>query len=109
MVAYPSWSYFPRNTRPPEWVDALVVATHAVRSQLNSVPAPAVGDDRTSDAVLAKLRPGLQSLGYQVESGKTAKQNITRPVLYGDDGKPEVSYDIDAFHDLLGIAVEVEA
>ena len=109
MVTFPSWSYFPRNTRPPEWVDSLVAATLAVRGQLDSVPAPSVGDDRTSDAVLAKLRPGLEVLGYKVESGKTAKQKITRPVLYGDDGKPEVSYDIDAFHDDLGVAVEVEA
>jgi len=30
-------------------------------------------------------------------------------VLFGENGVPQVSYDIDAFHDELGIAVEVEA
>jgi hypothetical protein len=29
--------------------------------------------------------------------------------LFGESGIPEVSYEIDAFHDQLGIALEVEA
>ncbi|MBT2484275.1 MULTISPECIES: hypothetical protein [unclassified Microbacterium] len=63
----------------------------------------------TSDYVLSALRPGMEELGYVVESGKLAAQRIRRPVLFGDNGRPEVSYEIDAFHDELGIAVEVEA
>lgn len=59
--------------------------------------------------MLAHLRPGLENLGYQVESGKARANKITRPVLFGQNGKPGVSYDIDAFHDELGIAIEVEA
>lgn len=110
MIAYPSWAFYPRNSRPPSWADDLVDATLAVRSAIDSVPPPDAGtDSRKSDDILAKLRPGLQRLGYQVESGKTAADKITRPVLFGDNGKAEVSYDIDAFHDELGIAVEVEA
>lgn len=109
MVSYPSWSYFPRNHRPPPWVTDLVAATASVKSLIDSVPVPTSAVDRKSDAILAKLRPGLESLGYQVETGKAAHQKITRPVLFGDDGTPAVSYDIDAFHDEHGIAVEVEA
>jgi outer membrane receptor for monomeric catechols len=51
----------------------------------------------------------MEDLGYVVESGKLATQRIRRPVLFGDNGRAEVSYEIDAFHDELGIAVEVEA
>jgi hypothetical protein len=109
MVAYPSWSYFPRNTRPPEWAEDLVQVTLAAKDLLDSRPAPEPGVDRTSDGILANLRPGLESLGYKVETGKTQARKITRPVLFGDDGRAEVSYDIDAFHDDHGIAVEVEA
>lgn len=58
---------------------------------------------------MAHLRPGLQSLGYQVETGKKAAQKIRRPVLFGEGGQATVSYEIDAFHDEHGIAVEVEA
>lgn len=35
--------------------------------------------------------------------------SVFRPVLFGKNGIPEVNYEIDAFHDQLGIAVEVEA
>jgi hypothetical protein len=70
----------------------------------------AVARDRhTSDAVLKHLAPGLQELGYAVETAKTAAGKIRRPVLFGDNGRPSVSYEIDAFHDRHGIVVEVEA
>lgn len=108
-VPYPSWSYFPRNERPPSWVGALVACTGEVQSRIDTSSAPIELVDRTSDAILAELRPSLEALGYQVERGKRANDKITRPVLFGNDGKVEVAYDIDAFHDELGIAVEVEA
>jgi hypothetical protein len=62
-----------------------------------------------SDAVLTELAPNLVALGYEVESGKTKEAKIHRPVLFGKNGTPSVKYEIDAFHDELGIAVEVEA
>jgi hypothetical protein len=62
-----------------------------------------------SDAVLALLRPGLETLGFDVEKGKRDEDKIQRPVFYGDQGVATVTYEIDAFHDEYGIAVEVEA
>jgi hypothetical protein len=62
-----------------------------------------------SDAVLGNLSGGLVALGYAVESGKTRPAKIHRPVLFGENGTPSVNYEIDAFHDELSIAVEVEA
>lgn len=62
-----------------------------------------------SDAVPAHLRPGLEALGYEVEGGKAKVQKIRRPVLYGEQGLERVSYEIDAWHEELGIVVEVEA
>jgi len=59
--------------------------------------------------VLSHLCPGLVALGYAVESGKTKQAKIHRPVLFGENRTPSVNYEIDAFHDELGIAVEVEA
>ena len=55
------------------------------------------------------LRPSMEGLGYLVEAGKSRHQRIERPVLFGENGRAEVTYEIDAFHDGLGIAVEVEA
>ena len=78
--------------------------------EVDSRPLPVTDAVRLkSDVVLERIRPSLESLGYTVESGKRREQKIFRPVLFGDDGKPSVSYEIDAFHNELGIAVEVEA
>jgi hypothetical protein len=45
----------------------------------------------SSDAVLNEIRSGLLALGYVVESGKTRAATIRRPVLFGENGKEEVS------------------
>jgi hypothetical protein len=109
-VTYPEWTYFPRNARPPAWALDLVSVVGAQVSKIDSTPVPFAGSEAlTSDVVLGYLRPGMQELGYTVEGGKKAEDKIRRPVLFGENGLAEVSYEIDAFHDDLGIAVEVEA
>lgn len=105
-MPYPSWSYYPRNTRPPAWASELAEVVGAAQETISTV------DRQTklnSDDVLSNLRSGMERAGYVVETGKTAAAKIKRPVLFGDNGVPELSYEIDAFHDELGIAVEVEA
>lgn len=108
-MTYPSWSYFPRNTRPPEWAAQVVGVTASVEDAIHTRQAGRAKDDSSSDAVLAQLASGLQALGFQVETGKGAAQKIRRPVLFGDDGQVQLAYEIDGFHDQHGIAVEVEA
>ena len=105
-MAYPQWSYFPRNVRPPTWAIAVVEVVEKAEAKISTVA------DKTglsSDAVLSELRSGLIALGYVVESGKARAGTIRRPVLFGENGRAEVNYEIDAFHDELGVAVEVEA
>jgi len=82
----------------------------ASRQLIDTLPLPLEDAERvTSDRVLSILRPSMEAHGYTVESGKQANQRIERPVLFGDNGVPSVKYEIDAFHDEIGIAVEVEA
>jgi hypothetical protein len=66
-------------------------------------------NDLTSDKVLSLISEDLAALGYQVETGKKAVQKIRRPVLFGEEGTERVAYEIDAFHNSMGIAVEIEA
>ena len=110
MVAahYPQWSYFPRNTHPPEWVGQFVSVVNSAADRIDTRDVT-TSLGLTSDGVLAALRPGLVAQGYLVESGKTAAEKIKRPVLFGDNGIASVSYELDAFHPELGIAVEIEA
>jgi hypothetical protein len=104
-TSYPEWFYFPSWTRPPDWVHELLEVVAAARPLIDS----ATVDGLTSDKVLAHLRPGLLKLGYEVEGGKHRAERIRRPVLFGDQGRERVAYEVDAVHDELGILVEVEA
>ncbi len=104
-MPFSTWSYFPRNAKAPEWVHQFV----AVVESAESVVSTANRSGLKSDDVLAALASGLAALGYSVEAGKKKAQKISRPVLFGENGVARVSYEIDAFHDELGIAVEVEA
>ena len=63
----------------------------------------------TSDAVLAKIAPSLVKLGFEVESGKSAKDKVERPVFFGENGEPELRYQIDGFHAQWKCGIEVEA
>jgi hypothetical protein len=58
---------------------------------------------------LAKVRDGLVSLGFTVESSKSAEGKIKIPVLYGANGKIDKSFDADAYHAGNKIVLEVEA
>lgn len=90
---------------PPEWVADVTGAFARVKGELDSRRRSGI----KSDEALEILRPGLQRIGYTVETGKKKVDKIRRPVLFGEEGKPIVSYEVDAFHSDLGIVVEVEA
>ena len=83
MADYPSWMYFPTQNRPPDWVHEFVGIVASVRKAIESHSV----DDRTSDRVLAELRPGLIAVGYEIETGKKAADLIKRPVLFGEAGE----------------------
>jgi len=105
MQEYPSWIYYPIRTQPPPWVHDLVAVVSEQRPAIESANVSGL----TSDAVLAHIAPGLAELGYVVESGKRSAQKVRRPVLFGDQGRPRVTYEVDAVHDELRIVLEVEA
>lgn len=104
-MEYPDWSYFPRNQRPPEWTRAVIGIIANAEREISTENA----NNLTSDEVLAAIAPGLVGQGFQVETSKARSAKIRRPVLYGPNGRAAVSYEIDAFHDELGVALEVEA
>lgn len=62
-----------------------------------------------SNEVLDILASDFHECGYVVETGKSAEQKISIPVLFGLNGKREKSFDADAFHISTGTVVEIEA
>lgn len=77
----------------------------AARTEIES----AANAGLTSNRVLALLRTYLLPLGFEVEAGKRKDEKIRRPVFFGERGVEGKTYEIDAFNDTYGIALEVEA
>lgn len=104
-MSYPKFAYYPRTRAPPPWVAELGLVFTDVRANIDTT----TGNWNESDKVLEILRPGLEKIGYDVERGKKADEKIHRPVFFGDQGKPSMKYEIDAYHQEQGILLEVEA
>lgn len=103
--AYPTWVFYPPPSAPPGWVQDVLDVVRTAKAQIDSRAV----EHLTSDIVLSFLRPGLVSLGFQVEMGKQKSQKIRRPVLFGRNGGERVAFEVDAVHDDFGILVEIEA
>src|SRR5690606_1226263 len=63
----------------------------------------------SSNDVLSILRPHFEAIGYKVESGKTADQKISVPVLFGLNNQIDKSFNADAVSSDGKIVIEVEA
>ena len=62
-----------------------------------------------SDTVTQFIREPLETLGWEVERGKKKEQKIARPVLFGDNGAPVVSYEIDGWNPEHRAVLEIES
>lgn len=98
------WIYFPQSLEPPELARKVVSVFESVESEIGSPK-----NRYSSNVVLGKVRPGLESLGFQVESGKKKVDKIPVPVFFGRSGKPEKCFNADAFNKEQGFVLEVEA
>lgn len=111
MCSYDSMSNvrftsFPRTEPPPQFTREVV---EVFRSSEAAICTRTLDKGLTSDAVLAILRPGLQSLGFIVEASKQSGDKIRRPVFFGENGEPDLQYEIDAFHPEWRCGLEIEA
>jgi len=102
-MIYPRWIFFPRSDSPPAWVSPIVSVFAGLQSKLDTVH-----QHNKSDAALSLLRPQLETAGYHVEGGAHEK-TIYRPVHFGEQGKADREYQIDAYHPELRVGLEVEA
>ena len=105
MATYPDWSYFPRRSEAPLWVSEFVGLINSSKSDIESN----IHTRLESDAVLAALRSKLVDIGWQIESGKKAIDKISRPVLFGDAGVSKVNYEIDWWHPVHKVVLEIES
>ncbi|QDT39024.1 hypothetical protein [Stratiformator vulcanicus] len=99
-----NWIYYPKSDQPTSLSLQVVKVFEDVETAIESGVS-----GKSSNEVLAMLRPGLEQVGFTVESGKKASERIAVPVLFGRNGKPEKSFHADAYHEKEGYVIEVEA
>jgi hypothetical protein len=99
-----NWVYYPRSMRPPDLAVGVVSAFNDAADKISSD-----SHELSSNQVLAAIAPGLLKAGFRVEAGKGRSEKISVPVLFGPGGRPEKSFDADAFNEAEGLVVEVEA
>lgn len=108
-----NWAYFPRNEKTPDVCSNIVgcfkSVAHEIDSHANNDKISNEFKDSASNIVLSRIRPGLLSLGFKVEAGKTSVDKISIPVLFGKNGAPTKLFEADAYHEELRFVVEVEA
>lgn len=99
-----NWCYYPRNLK----VDSLSLEIVEI---FNSVIETIDSAKYTwhSNEVLSVVAGGLHDLGFRVETGKSKEEKIYVPVLFGKNGRTELSFEADAFLPEKRYVIEVEA
>lgn len=97
---------YPRTDPPPEFADPVA---SVFRSHEDEIGTEHRDDGLKSDDVLDVVRPDLEALGFEVETGKGQDDIIERPVLFGEDGEPDLKYEVDGYHSEWRCGIEVEA
>jgi len=99
-----SWQYYPKSDSAPKHllkiIDAFKQNETVIDSAHNRLQSP---------EVLSVLEEDLSEIGFEVEKSKKAKDKIRVPVLFGRNGRPEKSFEVDAYHKETGTVIEVEA
>lgn len=105
IVTVINWVYFPKSSPPPEFGLHIVALFEEFAEGIDSRATAS----QHSDTVMARLRPGLEKLGFRVEKGKSAEDKIVVPVLFGRKGKIIKCFNADAHAASAGWVLEVEA
>lgn len=100
-----NWVYFPKSSPPPEFGLIVVALFEEVADAIDSGKTV----DQHSDTVMARLRPGLEKIGFRVEKGKSSEGKIDVPVLYGSNGKIDKRFNADAYAETDHWVLEIEA
>ncbi len=98
------WTFFPKNKKISEELNEVKEVFVSTNNKISSDSF-----QHKSNEVLAIIRPYLIKLGYKVEHSKKKEDKIVVPVLFGENGKQELSFEVDAYNATHGIVIEVEA
>lgn len=98
------FQFFPRSQGINPEMQQVISCFHSVNQNITSEK-----HQHNSNAVLEKLRPHLEQLNFKVEAGKSKKEKIHVPVLFGQNNQIDKSFNADALSFDGRIVIEVEA
>ncbi len=98
------WSYYPKNQKIPPNLARLIEAFSEFEDSILSHTHKLKSDD-----VLNIIKPGLEKINYKVEKSKAEADKIRVPAMYGENGIPQLAFEVDAYNESEKIVVEVEA
>lgn len=98
------WQLFPKNLKCPDHLIAVLESFQKKSPNFDSTKY-----SYKSNEVLKLVENELVSLGFLVETGKTSKEKIHVPVLFGKNGKLEKYFEADAYNAQNKTVIEVEA
>ncbi|HSZ58740.1 MAG TPA: hypothetical protein VK797_23930 [Tepidisphaeraceae bacterium] len=98
------YQLFPRSVGLSTELRSIINAFEAVHPRVKSSEYKL-----SSDGVLQLLRPGLESLGFHIETGKSKGEKIPVPVLFGLNNRVDRAFDADGVSGDGRIVLEVEA
>ena len=98
------WQFFPKSKEAPEHLRSVIKVFETNYGKISSQ-----SHKFNSDAALNILAKDLIGIGFEVESGKRKIQKISVPVLFGQNGKTEKSFDADGWNKTTKTVIEVEA
>lgn len=100
------FSTFPRTQLPANFISDIVAA---FEHNSDKIDTEQLEKGLKSDDVLAVLRTDLVKLGFEVEASRRSEDKIKRPVFFGENARPDLQYEIDAWHPGWQAGLEIEA
>ena len=100
-----NFQLFPRSVAITEEIQRIINCFEKVSDEINSETHIKLA----SNDVLKLVEPGLQKIGFEVETGKATSQMIKVPVLFGKNNNIDKYFNADALSKDGRIVMEIEA
>ena len=102
-----NWMYFPQNKKIEPHLLQVIDVFKEKQQEIDSDNHQ--GDDNLeSNAVLAVVAEGLETVGFSVEKSKKKADKIRVPVLFGQNGQVNLAFEVDAYSEANQTVIEVE-
>lgn len=101
-----NWKQYPSNIQIPDFLRDIV---EIFEKHYDEIATKDREDTLNSNDVLLVVSSDFEKAGFCVEKSKKSEDKISIPVLFGEQGKMEKSFEVDAWHPDYKIDIEIEA